>query len=278
MTEPLTSDELQRIKHCEHYSFVKKIMKSYEDYNDYEVGTAVYIKETYNGSIRYVGTGWNNKGIKSKYVIIHKDKGFLFAKRILASGKPSVEVTCLTIGYPSASFELEIDGDLIDAMLLDTIEEYDPTTDAKALAKKKSKASRINTKNRIIFDRETDAYNFLKSLKIGDNIWDANTSFGHMITKYEVIKTEEYKIDKSIKPRYNGYNSGYYQDPHSSHTNKGFDKGFIVELRTVETEYSYNRGDKKLYFYNITNKEDCRSYRYATYYTVKPIKPEDVTL
>lgn len=273
--EELSADDKKRVGECEGYKSSKRIIKSCEDYSDYEVGTAVFIKENRkNGESYFIGQGYNSNEPKHKYIIIHKDNGFIFAKRIIASGKPGVLVSCLTIEYPSDRYELIVDGDYLDAMLLDTVESYDPTSEAKELAKKKSKASRINSKNRIMFNTPETAYAYLHTLKIGDEMWDSSTSYGNYITKYKVIKVEQYDLDIKQKES-SGYRGRIYCHPHATYTNAKLPKGIKVEITQVESEYNFQTSNKTIYFYNLCNQDTYKDY-IATYYSKKPTKAEDI--
>jgi hypothetical protein len=269
--EDLSAEDLKRVNSCDNYKLVKQIMKSCEDYCEYEVGSAVFIKSKNNNT--YVGSGGGNLSEKYKYIIVHKDGGFLFAKRVLASGKPGVQITCLTIDFCSNKYELEADEDYIDSVLLDT--NYDPTSNAKDLAKKKEKASRVNTKNRIIFNHAITAYNYLNALKKGDIIWGAETSFGNQVTKYEVATIEQYALDPS-QHAYRGWTGQEIAHPHQSYIKEGLSIGLKVMLTVIDSENKYTSGTT-LYFYSLVNSDKYRSSGKALY-SVKPTKAEDVIL
>jgi len=276
MEATITPEDQKRINSCDDYLSTKRIIKSCIDYKDHEVGTAVYIKENFPNSTRksYVGAGYQDKEPPHKFIIIKNDEGFVFAKRIIASGNPGVEITCLTIRYPSDSYEIQVDSDYLDSMLLDTT--YDPTSSAKDLARRKGKASRDNAKNRILFDKAEEAYSYLSNLKAGDVLWGAETSFGSEVTKYKVANVTHVPLD----PKIGTYKSSWqtYESPsmHPSSIKEGLPDGLSVELHVDQdgTECRWSRG-KTMWFYNITRKEQYKDYWYALY-TRKPFKPEDI--
>lgn len=276
IVEELSAEDKKKVNECDGYKSSKRIMKSFADYSEYEVGTAVFIKEnSLKRGTSYVGAGHDNSHPRDKYIIIHKDGGFIFAKRIIASGKPGAPVTCLTIEYPSDRYELEVDGDYLDAILLDTVDSYDPTATAKDLAKKKNKASRTNNKNRIIFDTPLAAYNYISNLKIGDELWGADYSYGTGTRKYKVSDIKTYDLDKTQQARtysYGNYSSGHR---HGSYLKEKLPKGIEVTLQVVENENKYGSSDRNIHFYSVLNTDDYK-YSMKILYNKKPIKPEDV--
>ena len=269
--EDLSAEDLKRVNSCDNYKLVKRIMKSCEDHSEYEVGGAVFIKHKKGDT--YVGSGYGALVEKYKYIIVHKDGGFLFAKRILATGKPGVQITCLTIEFSSDIYDLEVDEDFLDSVLLDT--DYDPASNAKNLAKKKEKASRVNSKNRIIFNHAITAFNYLNTLKKGDIIWGAETSFGNQITKYEVNSIEQYILDPNQRG-YRGWRGQESAHPHESYIKEGLAIGLKVTLTVVDSENKYTNGTT-LYFYSLTNNDKYRSNG-KTLYSIKPTKAEDIIL
>ena len=96
MSTELSKDDKKRIKNCEYYSLSKRIMKDHEIYKNVNIGEVYFIKsKDYDGNDRYVTGGYTRD--PAKYMVIHKDEGFIFAKRIIASGKLGKEISCLTI-------------------------------------------------------------------------------------------------------------------------------------------------------------------------------------
>jgi hypothetical protein len=272
--EELSIEDKKKVNACNGYRSSKRIMKSFADYSEYEVGTAVFIKENLkNGTTCYVGADYNNIHPRDKYIIIHKDEGFIFAKRIIACGKPGTLVVCLTIDYPSDRYELEVDGDYLDAMLLDTVDSYDPTATAKDLIKKKNKASRTNNKNRIIFDTALAAYNYIANLKIGDELWGADYSYGTGTRKYVVSNIKIYDLDKTQQAR-TGYGCSH---KHGSYLKEKLPKGIEVTLQVIENENRYgSSSDRNIHFYSIMSTGDDYKYSAEILYNKRPLKPEDV--
>jgi len=275
----LTRDDLKRINRCDEYLRTKRILKSINDFKDYEIGTAIYIKHI--GTNNFVSSGgfWNTAPNKPpyKYLIIENDDGFIFAKRILGTGALGAEVKCLTTDFNSDSFELVTDEDYLDAMLLD--QEYDPAAKEKEYLKKKNKTSRTNEKYRLNFDKALDAYTYLTTVKKGDILWEASTTFGDYMTKYEVEDIEVFKPDPNERSyRYYGHSSRQYGDKHESHLKEGFSIGLRVILKDVtplDENYTYHRSNKDLMFYNICKSKCGYTHSSILIYNKKPLTPED---
>ena len=258
----LTSDDQKRIRNCDFYLKSKEIIQSTVDYKEYEVGSAVFIKRKETGKL----VAHDYDGLQpEKYIIIENDCGFLFAKRVNANGKPGVAITCLTIDFASKWYELQVDDAYVESMLLDTQEQYDPTADAKNLAKKKVKASRDNAKIRVLFDNNADAYAYLKTLQVGDKFYESSMSYGGSITEYKVDTIEK-------RPAVAGTGSGWNR---SRGDDDYIDNGFaeVVKVRLVvvtsTSKYSYN---KDLEFKRLSRKEFYRDFLYR----VRPYTTDDM--
>ena len=99
-----TPEEIKKINCADFYSTAKEIIKSCEDYKDYETGCAILIKRIGKDSNNsYVNTDYRSN-VPQKYIIIHNDNGFIFAKKIISTGfffivsiasKPLTAVTTL---------------------------------------------------------------------------------------------------------------------------------------------------------------------------------------
>ena len=254
-------------KKCDTYQLIKRALNSRDTYAELEVGVAVFIKHISSNS--YICT-YNSK-TKHKYVVTFKENGFLFAKRVMSNGNLSSSLVCLATDFPSCRYELEVDDGYLDSLLLDT--EYDAAKETKEIAKKKTKATSINNKNRLIFSEAQNAYAHLKAFNKGDIIWECETSFGNNITKYQVDTIEHYALD----PKQMGYkmwNGRMSNVSHVFHIDEKFKTGVIVTLSVLETELSY-ANTKKVYFYNLTKNEKYKYYN-ECYYKVKPTKVEDI--
>lgn len=260
----LTPDDLKRIRECDFYLKAKKIIQSAEDYREHEVGSAIFVVNKKSG--KRVGQEYDAKATPDKYIVIENDNGFIFAKRINANGKPGVAISCLTIQYSSKHYELQVDDGYIESMLLDTQDKYDPASEAKALAKRKNKASRDNAKNRIIFDTIPEAYAFLSVAKVGDVIWESSYSYGTRVTQYTVDAIEN-------RPAVKNHNPYRYSTHDNAYVDSGYTNVVILKLAmspsTNANGYGYNKG--------ISYKDICSTERSGYfYYKTKPVSPEDL--
>jgi len=258
----LTQDDLDRINNCDFFSKAKEVIQSTVDYKEFEVGAAVYIKRKYDNKM--ISSDYEGK-MPEKYIIVQNDNGFVFAKRINANGKPGVAVTCLTIDYGSHAYELQVDDGYIESMLLDTQDSYDPLADAKGLMKKKNKAARDNSKNRVIFDTSAEAYAFLKTVQVGDVFYTSDYLYGTGVTEYKVSDIEK-------RPAVAGSGSGWsrnYGD--QEYIKNGFKEVIVVNMAVVTStrRYSYN---EKLEYRKIA--KDGSPYTF--FYRTRPTSPDDI--
>lgn len=267
----LTKDDKKRINACDEYKRTLDIMKAMEAYKDYEVGTAVLIKEKRTGKfVKGKYTSYGDNSPPSKYLIVENDNGFLFVKRIISTGKPGKEIICITTMFSPTHYDVVTDDEYLDAMLLDEV--YDPAAAQKEYKKKKNKASRDNNKHRLIFDNPKDAYNYINKLKIGDKLWFASSTFGDDIKELSVSGKGKFTPQAS-KDRFS-YAKGVGTNRH--HINEGFYTGIKVHLieDPQQTRYLFER---EIYFYNICRGDKYR-YRNILLYTKKPITPEEVVI
>lgn len=264
----LTDEDKRKINRCQLYKQHKTIMASTLAYADYEVGTAVFIKSL--STSKLISTNdWSSKSIPIKYIIVENDFGFVFAKRILANGGVSKNIICITTDYSSKNWELVTDEELLDAMLLD--EHYDPTAKAKETQKKKGKASRLNSKHRIMFDTPSEAYNYLESLKVGDKFWSVDTSYGSGICEYQIDEIVRSIPNITCMSTYYGWRRR--ADLHKSHIDEGF--GDIIQIKSKSIDGTTSLYDKVIAFYNICRYE---TYKYDSkmLYSKKPVNYEDL--
>lgn len=204
--EEITDDDKKRIESCDYYKMTKEIMKSHEEYKDLNIGEVYFIKyKRYSNDDKfsYVSRSWN--GPPNKYIIFHKDDdGFVFLKRINANGKLGKEVSCLTTQYPGPKYTLEPDPEYVDCILFENEEGYDPLKNEKSLNKKKGQARRKNKALEVNFTSATSAFEFVEKLKVGSFIYDAGTTYGQGIMKWEVTGIERRPVDKALTKDYWG--------------------------------------------------------------------------
>lgn len=261
---PLTPDDRKRINGCDYYTFVKTIMKSAEDYKDYEVGSAVYIRNKTTN--KRSGQEYDISKSADKYIIVENDNGFLFAKRINANGKPGVAITCLTIEYKSEKYTLEVDDDYVEAMLLDNQESYDPLANAKDLSRRKNKATRENQKKRLMFNTDAEAYAYLSTIKIGDTFFDADYSYGGGVTEYVV---DHIIVRPAVAGTGTGWSRNYGDDEYIA---RGFKDYILIHLKAVSSTKKYTY-DNEFQYKHISKESSWNKMLFKE----KPLSPEDVT-
>jgi hypothetical protein len=230
MSYNLTDEDKKRIKGAEFYEHAKVIMQSFEDYGYVNTGEVYHIAYTNSeGSKNYVKRYGSER--KDKFMVIHKDEGFIFAKRINSSGGMSKDVVCLTIRYPSKSYTLELDDEQAESIIFSKEDEFDPFKEGKNLAKKKNKARNINKKQIIKFADKLVAYQFVSTLKQGDKLYDASTGFGEGIVEWRVKSIVKAITNREPQTDWNGgvYAYGNTQDDRD-HNTAGFTERIVVNL------------------------------------------------
>lgn len=197
----LSKEDTDRINGAEFYTHAKTIMKSFEEYKHANVGEVYSIVYSNSSSkLTYVGRGKN----RDKYMVIHKDDGFIFAKRIKSDGQLSKNVVCLTIRFPQPNYSIELDSAQAESIIFETEGSYDPFKEGKDLSKKKNKARRLNKSKLIMRDTPEEAFAFISNLKIGDTLYDAGTSFGEGIVSWTVSSIEKRDVDRAPQKDWTG--------------------------------------------------------------------------
>ena len=260
----LSPEDMQRVNGCEFYLRTKEIIASCEEYRPLEVGSAVHIVRKSDDKI--ISTDYEGK-FPEKFIIVHNDNGFVFVKRVNANGKPGVAITCLTIDYPANSYYIKADDSYIESVLLDTEDKYDPLADAKALAKRKTKASRENAKKRIVFDFPFEAYNYLKTLKVGDKVYHSDHSYASTYTEYVVDSIDSKPVNAQMAS-----SRSYYYNEDADYSKLGFKDIIKVHFKVVTSTKKYS------YALSI-NYKDLAKTDYAAnnfLFKEKPISPDEI--
>jgi hypothetical protein len=276
-TIELSDEDKKRINGSEFYLHAKKIMKSFESYKPIQVGEVYSVSYVnYHNKMQYVARGGGgSNGKKDKFMVIHKDDGFLFAKRINASGDLSKEIICLTIKYPSESFSLELDSDQAESIIFQDEKSFDPFKQGKELSKKKNKARRINKSKVITYEAAQDAFNFVSSLKIGDRLFDASTAFGEGIVQWEVTGVFNRATDKTPQADWNNNVYAYGNtDVDQKHNRNGFDNLISIEISMVGEPPSNRTWIARRRDVCFVDFLDIKKYR--DYYSSRPATIDEV--
>jgi hypothetical protein len=273
MDVTLSEEDKKRIKNAEYYEQSKTIMKSFEDYAHVNVGEVYSIVWISTDKTRnYVRR--HGSGNKTKFLVVHKDEGFVFAKAINSSGGLGKDVVCLTIRYPSRSYELELDDAQAEAIIFSKENDFDPFKEGKQLAKKKNKARNLNKKKIIAFSTEQEAYNFATNLKIGDTIYDANTAFGEAIVKWQIKNVIITQTDKTPMTDWNGSVYAYGKTNEDQIYNKfGFTDKVLVE---IEAQGELPKPRRWISRSRTLTIESFLSKRHRDWYSSRPLTIDDV--
>lgn len=247
-------------------------MRAHEEYKQLNVGEVYFLKKKRrDGSYQYSSRNYGDQH-KDKYMIFHKDdEGFVFAKRINASGKLGKEIMCLTTQFHD--WELEPDPEFVESIIFQNEEGYDPLKAEKEINSKKGKARRRNKKIEVRFEKAKDAFDYISKLKVGDVLYDCATAYGDGLTEWKVINVEHRKTDKTERKQgwMNKIVKGATRED-QLHNQEGLDDLVKVEIQTSAPPKSrrWMGTERTLTFYDFHSK-----YSY-TYYDQKPYTLDDV--
>lgn len=247
-------------------------MKSYEEYKHINIGEVYSIAYTNSrGESHFISRGKT----KDRFMVIQKDDGFVFAKRIKTDGALSKEVICLTIRFPQPDYTIELDSAQAEAIIFQTEDKYDPFKEGKDLTKKKNKARRLNLAKLTKFDVLSDAVSFVSNLNIGDKLYDSGTSFGEGIVEWTVTHIDKRPVDKTPITDWNNRVYAYgFSDADKAHNRFNIEEMIELQVETKDLPKSRrwlnkNRSMTFLDFFV------CPERRRA-YYQTRPVSVEDL--
>lgn len=269
MSYKLSEDETKRIDRNRDYIYGKRIYESHLNYDNTEIGEVFLVKRLAFKDLFITHYGKS----PTKFYIIHKDDGFVFAKRISSNGNLGKEVICMTTSYPigSGNYELVPDESYIESLILGT--KYDPSIEGKSLSKRKNKARAYNKK---LLTTQVDPFKsqeFIKSFKVGDKLWDTNTKFGSGAVEWTVIDIIKRKpCQEFAKARYTWEGVPRYKgltEEDRSHNEYGFDEVIIliIESRKLDNAYRRTQPVENLTFNGFLHRD--------RWLNKKPKNPED---
>lgn len=276
MSQKLSKEDQDRVNSCDHYSKTKQVMSNLEAYKGLGVGEVYFIKgKTYSGEYEYVTAGYSDE--PAKYMVFHKDDiGFIFIKRIIASGNLGKEVQCLTTQFDSDKYILEPDPEYVNSILLENEDGYDPLAASKENSAKKNKARRRNKKLELNFDDAQSAYDYIKTLRKGDVIYDCETAYGSGAVAWTVENVVVRKTDTSApqgySARWNKVQGATREDQY--HNQHGFAQSVLVTIKADDTNLPKSRKyitlEGTLTFFDFYNE------RYRKFYKSRPFTVDDV--
>lgn len=267
MSYELSDEDKKRISYNRDYKWAKRVYESHNNYREVSVGEVYKIKR-----LNYKDLFVCNYGkAHTKFYIISKDDGFVFAKRISSNGKLGKQVICLTVDYPLGSdYELVPDDAYVESMLLDT--EYDFSKEGKSMMKRKNKARAHNKKLFVTKYTPKDAKDFIDSLSVGDFLWDSHTKFGEGLAEWQVIDIEKRKTDQTFaQPRHtwetaHKFRGATPQD--RAHNQYNFSNTTIVTIKPRPLDGKRRSAQaKNIIFTDFLNTEK--------WYISRPKTPED---
>lgn len=269
----LSQEDLKRIENSEFYFQAKRVMKSHEEYRHVNVGEVYSIMyRDFKDELTYISRGKT----KDKFMVVHKDDGFIFAKRIKSDGQLSRDVVCLTIRFPQPSYTLELDSAQAEAIIFQKEEDYDPFKEGKELSKKKNKARRLNKPKIIQHATAQEALAFTSTLKVGDTLYDAGTTFGEGIVTWTVTSIETRQVDKTPQKDWNGrvyaYGKTDIDQKHGRHQLDDLVKLTVKVASEIPNSRRWMGKDREVCFIDFMAGKE----RYRDWYLTKPVTIEEV--
>lgn len=268
----LTKEDEKRIIACDNYKLTKSIMKAHEEYKQLNIGEVYFLKrQRKDGSYQYSSRNYGDH--KDKYMIFHKDdEGFVFVKRINASGKLGKEIMCLTTQFHD--WELEPDPEFVESIIFANEEGYDPLKAEKEINSKKGKARRRNKKLEVKFEKAQEAFDYISELQAGDVLYDCSTAYGEGVIEWKVVNVEHRKTDKTEKTVgfMNRYVKGNTRED-QIHNEQNLDDFVKVEIKAQaipKSRGSWISPDRTITFNDFYSKYGC------VYYDKKPYTLDDV--
>jgi hypothetical protein len=276
LSTELNEEDRKRINACDYYLQSKKIMESFERYRPIEVGEVYSVSYlSHDNKPVYIKRSGSSSQ-KDKFLVIHKDQGFVFAKRINSGGSLSKEVICLTIRFPSPDYCLELDADQAESIIFQNEEAFDPFKQGKDLSKRKNKARRINGTKKTVFEFLSDAINFAKNLKAGDVIYDSGTTFGEGIVEWTVKSVTVTPVDKTPQRDWQGRVVAYgATDADQKHNRYKLDDVVVVYLEAQNEMPLSRRWVNKNRSVTFIDFLEC-SERHRDYYLTKPVSVDEI--
>jgi len=249
--DELNRDDKRRVKNCDYYIKTKQVMKNAVVYDKLSVGEVYFIR--YTDTNKYVTSDWSGQS-PSKFMVFHKDEGFVFIKRIIASGKLGKEVSCLTTSYYVNEYYLESDPDYVNSILLQDENSYDPLAASKKIASNKGKVRRKNKKLELAFNKPEEAYAYIQTLSVGDLLYNATTTYGTGVVAWEVKSVCVRDVDQTpqIDWRGNKDTNGNSSDD-QAHNRHGFVDFVSIDIEAtsvIPSQNSWATATKKTLIFN----------------------------
>lgn len=268
----LSEEDKKRIKNADFYYQAKRVMRSHEDYVHVNIGE-VYSIAYKNGSDEPVFISRGKS--KDKFMVIEKDEGFIFAKRINSDGRLSKDVICLTIRFPQPDYQIQLDANQADAIIFQDEASFDPFKEGKDLSKKKNKARKLNKSKVLQYDTTEKAFAFVSNLKVGDTLFDSGTAFGEGIVEWRVSSIDRRDTDKTPQRDWSGQVYTYGRtDIDQKHYKSGLNELVSVEISVVGELPNSRRWVSKTR--TVCFVDFICEKKYRDYYSSRPVTIDEV--
>lgn len=136
----ITKDELESAHKNANFSWIHNTLDNMEKYSSYKTRDILICK-----CMGKVIKDQNNELVR-KYIVVHiDDHGLVYVKSIQNNKKLSKTMICIN-AVSNKELYFEIDPSIVESILLDDKESYDPLRELKSVLKVKNKIKRHNAK------------------------------------------------------------------------------------------------------------------------------------
>jgi hypothetical protein len=213
-------------EHLEKLSKTKKSIKigynvarNVEYQRFFKPGEVLIMYDKINNRVR------DENGIPTRYIVARNDGGLVYCKQITNSGAIGTGIIPIFVDNFN-NIEYQYDPDQVDSIVLGT--EYDPQAARKHYTKIVKALKHRNNDIRIFFDWEDkqrlEKYEaWVKTLKVGDSLWEDNMRDGREILCYTIthidnlncirISGHKYKAKLDINSFSSSYCHMYSKEP-----------------------------------------------------------------
>lgn len=173
-----TKHELDRIKQMsEGYNALLAKIERLGQFKvgDYLIKTREWPRHMNESSIRK-DTYTNSYGVPVKYVVVHVEGKVPFAKRITAKGTPIGNLECCVPELDDDEvhnweWHFELDPDFADAMILDSVEDFDASAVHKEKRDTFKEVMEHNKANKINCSNADAILQFMNNIQVGESYW-----------------------------------------------------------------------------------------------------------
>jgi hypothetical protein len=143
----------------------------------------------------------NSYGVPRKYKVLFIDKnGIPYVKELNRFSKPNGELFPMVSNFDTevfSKYRFEIDPEMADAIILDDLENFNPSDIHAQKATLKNQIVKHNKQAKLVLESIKDTFLFADKLKLGTTLWRSATSFWTLIDKKP--KRDQYTLKSDLE-------------------------------------------------------------------------------